>query len=102
MMEKNIKSRCVCVCVCVYTLSHFLYSRNWHNIVNQLYFNFEKEDVVFICHRVLLSHKKGMSFCHLQKCGWAYRVLMLSKITEIGNGKYCLKLIKPEDETYST
>ena len=29
---------CVCVCVCV-CMSHFVYSRNWHNIVNQLYFN---------------------------------------------------------------
>ena len=29
---------CVCVCVCI-TL---MYGRNWHNIVNQLFFNFKK------------------------------------------------------------
>ena len=32
---------CVCVCVCVYIYDCFtlVYSRNWHKIVNQLYFN---------------------------------------------------------------
>ena len=30
---------CVCVCVCVYDWITLLYSKNWHNIVNQLYFN---------------------------------------------------------------
>ena len=30
---------CVCVFVCVYDWVTLLYNRNWHNIVNQLYFN---------------------------------------------------------------
>ena len=30
----------MCVCMCVwYDWVTMLYSRNWHNIVNQLYFN---------------------------------------------------------------
>ena len=32
----------VCVCVCVCNRVTLLYSRNWQNIVKQLYFNFEK------------------------------------------------------------
>ena len=53
MMEDN-KRKSVCVCVCVLyiyniymlyiyyiyiKLGHLPYSRNWHNTVNQLYFN---------------------------------------------------------------
>ena len=29
---------CVCVCVCVRSWAALLYSRNWYNTVNQLYF----------------------------------------------------------------
>ena len=28
--------------ICMYNWVTFMYNRNWHNIVNQLYFNFEK------------------------------------------------------------
>ena len=34
MMEDNIRKG---VCVCVYDWVTLLYSRNWHNIVTQLY-----------------------------------------------------------------
>ena len=34
-MEKNIKKECLYV----YNWVTLLYSRDWHNIVNQLYFN---------------------------------------------------------------
>ena len=27
------------ICVYIYILNHFVYTWNWHNIVNQLYFN---------------------------------------------------------------
>ena len=32
---------CVCVCVCIYICIYvtLLYSKNWHYIINQLYFN---------------------------------------------------------------
>ena len=43
-MEKNILEVCVCVyiyiylcvCVCLYNWITLLYTRDWHNIVNQL------------------------------------------------------------------
>ena len=43
IMEDNIRKGicecvCVCVCVCVYWVT-LLYGRNWHNTINQLYFN---------------------------------------------------------------
>ena len=39
-MEKNMKKNvCVCVCVYVYNWITLLYSKNEHNIVNQLYIN---------------------------------------------------------------
>ena len=34
---------CICVCVCVYNWITLLYSRNKHNIVNQLYTSIEKK-----------------------------------------------------------
>ena len=37
------KSVCVCVCVCVRHWVNMLYSRNWHNTVNQLYSNRKKK-----------------------------------------------------------
>ena len=37
-MRKRIYM-CVCVCLCVYGWVTMLYSRNWHNTVNQLYFD---------------------------------------------------------------
>ena len=37
---KNIYIYIVCVCVCNWVT--LLYSKNWHNTVKQLYFNFEK------------------------------------------------------------
>ena len=53
MMGDNVgKGMCVCVCVCVYIyiyiyiymydLATMLYSRNWHNTLNQAYFNKNK------------------------------------------------------------
>ena len=43
MMEDNMrKIMCTYMCVCVYNWVTLLYNRNWHNIVNQLYFNFKK------------------------------------------------------------
>ena len=42
-MEENMKKRmCVCVCVCVYEWVTLLHSRNWHNNVDELYFNLKK------------------------------------------------------------
>ena len=47
-MEDNIKIMyifmcvCVCVCVCVYDQVTSLHNRNWHNIINHLYFNKKK------------------------------------------------------------
>ena len=45
MMEANIKKG-ICVCVCMYVYMNdwvtLLYSRNWHNTVNKLYFNLKK------------------------------------------------------------
>ena len=37
-MEKNIKKECMYV----YNWVTLLYSRDWHSIVNQLYFNLKK------------------------------------------------------------
>ena len=41
MMENNIKRRYI-YRLYIYDWITFLYSRNWHNIVNQLYFNKKK------------------------------------------------------------
>ena len=37
----------MCVCVYVYDRVTMLYSRDWYNIVNQLYFN-KKVNIVFM------------------------------------------------------
>ena len=50
MMEDKIrKGMRVCACVCVYVCIYMydwalLYSRNWYNIVNQVYFNLKKKE----------------------------------------------------------
>ena len=31
---------------------------------------------------ILLSHKKGMKFCHLQQHGWTCNVIMLGEISQ--------------------
>ena len=39
-----------------------LYSRDWHNIVNQLYFNQKKsknKDVVYVYNGILFSHERN-------------------------------------------
>ena len=38
---------CVCVCVCVCITESLLYSRNFHRIVNQLYFNKTKKIEIY-------------------------------------------------------
>ena len=45
MMEDNFDKKCMCVCDWV----TMLYSKDWHNSVNQLYFNknIQKEKSIF-------------------------------------------------------
>ena len=49
MTEKNIKRECIYVYNCV-TL---LYSRNWHNTVNQLYFKKKNQKNSYFSFRAL-------------------------------------------------
>jgi len=40
MMEDSMRKRMyIHVCICIYDWVTVLYSRNWHNTVNQLHFN---------------------------------------------------------------
>ena len=40
----------------------------------------DKEDVVYIYNAVLLGNQKKMKSCHLQLCGWNWRVLCFVKL----------------------
>ena len=48
-----------------------------------------KEDVVHIYNEILLSYKKGMKLCHLQRCGWTER-LTQSDISQKEKNKNCI------------
>ena len=70
------------ICVCLYNWITLLYPRNYHSIVNQLYFNFKKKLRVFIGLIITRSHVtcfRRQSCRKQQFCGtWFLKVTIFN------------------------
>ena len=81
-MEKSIKRN-----VCTYNRFTLLYSRNWHNIVNRLYFNFKKEWLVFLREKIILLSNQSFStrgnFLSMELCQFLETFLVVTTVKTV-------------------
>ena len=72
---------CVCVCVCVYTyifICVYIHIYMCVYICVYIYNRGTIYNIISFYGWILLSHKKRMKSCHLQKHEWTYKILFVS------------------------